>query len=94
MDYKLMVMVVFTAFVAELGDKSQVLAVLYASSKQASPWLVFIAVSIALVTATGIGVALGHYLSTFFTEKLLTWVSGFSFLGLGVMTLIRATQLT
>lgn len=93
MDWKVFSMVLVTAFLAELGDKSQVLTLLYASGKNASPWLVFAAVSTALVLATGIGVLAGSALAAFISEKLLAWAAGCGFLILGGLTLYRAVTL-
>ncbi|WP_045857195.1 TMEM165/GDT1 family protein [Teredinibacter purpureus] len=92
MDAKVLALVFFTAFIAELGDKSQVLTVLFVSNKSASPLTVFLGVSLALVLATGIGVLAGHLLSDWVNEKLLSWVAGTGFLLLGGITIFRALQ--
>lgn len=93
MELKLFFGVVVTAFLAELGDKSQVLTLLYASGKQMPPWLVFVGVSVALVTATGIGVLAGTTIAQFVSEKVLAWVAGVGFVCVGIMTLYRAASL-
>lgn len=93
MDWKVFIAVTTTAFLAELGDKSQVLTLLYATDKQTNPWLVFVGVSCALVFATGIGVLAGSFLANFVSQKLLAWGAGVGFLSIGVFTLIKASQL-
>ena len=92
MDAKVLWLVFVTAFIAELGDKSQVLTLLYASSRSAPPLVVFIGVSCALVAATAIGVLAGSVLSAYITPKLLNWFAGSGFILLGVMTLYQAAK--
>jgi len=94
MDVKILGLVFFTAFVAELGDKSQVLTLLFASNKSASPLVIFIGVSLALVLATGIGVFAGSLFGHWVNEKMLAWISGIGFIALGAITLFRAIQLS
>jgi len=94
MDAKVLALVFFTAFVAELGDKSQVLTLLFVSNKSASPLVVFFGVSLALVVATGIGVLAGNLMSTWLNERILAWVAGAGFLMLGGLTIARALHLS
>ncbi|WP_075188211.1 TMEM165/GDT1 family protein [Teredinibacter haidensis] len=94
MDVKVLALVFFTAFVAELGDKSQVLTLLFVSNKSASPLVVFVGVSMALVVATGIGVLAGNMFSHWVDERLLAWVAGIGFLVLGVLTIAKAINHT
>lgn len=76
-----------TVFLAELGDKTQLATLLFATDKQQSPWLVFLAASAALVVATGIAVLLGT-LATRYVEGLpLKLIAGIGFLAIGVWTL-------
>lgn len=94
MDIKVFLGVVATAFLAELGDKSQVLTLLYASGKQMPAWVVFFGVSTALIMATGIGVLAGHSLAQFVSPKLLAYFAGAGFLVLGTVTLYRAATMS
>ncbi len=77
-------------FIAELGDKTQLATMLFASDKEVSKWLVFFAASAALVTAAGIGVLAGSFLSTYVTEKQLSYIAGAGFILIGAFTLYRA----
>jgi putative Ca2+/H+ antiporter (TMEM165/GDT1 family) len=49
MDWKVFATVFSTVFLAELGDKTQLATVLFASRSAASLWTIFIAASVALV---------------------------------------------
>lgn len=90
MDVKLLWVVFLTAFVAELGDKSQVLTLLYASAKGASPGVIFLGVSIALVIATAIGVLLGGVVARWADPKVMGIIAGGGFILIGTITLYRS----
>lgn len=59
-----------TIFVAEMGDKTQ-LSTLLLSAHSASPWLVFLGASLALIATSLVGVLLGYWLSKRLTPKIL-----------------------
>jgi len=46
-------------FIAEMGDKTQLATMLFASDKEVSKWTIFLGASLALVAASGIGVLAG-----------------------------------
>ena len=82
---------IFTAvFIAELGDKTQLATMLFASDKDVSKWLVFFAASAALVVASGIGVLAGSLLSTYISERTLSYIAGTGFVLIGAYTLYQA----
>ena len=63
MDFKALLTVFATVFMAELGDKTQLATVLFAADAKHNPWLIFVASSAALVCAAGLGVLAGGWLS-------------------------------
>jgi putative Ca2+/H+ antiporter (TMEM165/GDT1 family) len=65
MTFSPILVVFITVFLAELGDKTQLATVLFASDGQRNPWLVFAAASLALVASTAIAVLLGAYASKY-----------------------------
>jgi len=82
---------IFTAvFIAELGDKTQLATMLFASDKEVSKWLVFFAASAALVVASGIGVLAGSLLSSYISERALSYIAGAGFMLIGAYTLYQA----
>jgi putative Ca2+/H+ antiporter (TMEM165/GDT1 family) len=72
-------------FVAELGDKSQLMALTFATRYRALPVLVGITVATALVHA--VSVALGAALGAALPTRLLTLLAGVAFIGFGAWTL-------
>jgi putative Ca2+/H+ antiporter (TMEM165/GDT1 family) len=82
---------VFTAvFIAELGDKTQLATMLFASDKETSKLAVFVGASLALILTSAIGVAAGTVISQYVSEKTLQHVAGIGFIAIGLWTLLKA----
>jgi len=77
----------FTIFVAELGDKTQVATLLFASEGKAPPLHVFAASAGALVLGAALSVALGALASRFLAGVPLKLIAGIGFLAIGAWTL-------
>jgi putative Ca2+/H+ antiporter (TMEM165/GDT1 family) len=90
MDPRLLTTVFTTIFVAELGDKTQLATLLYAADARNPKLAVFLAAAAALVLASALGVLAGSLLSRYLHPKLLTWIAGLGFVGIGIWTLLRA----
>ena len=88
MDLRLFATVFATVFIAELGDKTQLATLLYASNSDHSKWTIFAAAAAALIMATGLAVLGGSLLAEFNSPKLLRWVAGLGFIGVGVWVLV------
>ena len=89
MDYKVFAIIFITVFIAELGDKIQLATFLFASDKEVRKMTVFIGVSLALVTASAVGVLAGSLFSQYINEQYLNWVAGFGFVVIGLWTLFK-----
>ena len=90
MDLKLLATVFGTVFLAELGDKTQLATLLFASREGAGLLTVFVAASLALVAATALGVLAGAAISSHVQPKYLSYAAGMGFIAIGVWTLWRA----
>ncbi len=90
MDLKLFATVFVTIFVAELGDKTQLATFLYAAESHNPKLTVFVASATALVLTSALGVLAGAFLSQHLDPRILRWVAGLGFVGIGVWTLFRA----
>lgn len=90
MDWKLFATVFASVFVAELGDKTQLATLLFASSESSPRWTVFFASASALVLTSAIGVLAGSLISGYVSERALRWVAGAGFIAIGVYTLAKS----
>lgn len=78
-----------TIFLAELGDKTQLATMLFASDGEQKPWLVFMAASLALVASTAIAVLLGTIASKYLAVIPLKLIAGVGFIAIGSWTIFE-----
>jgi putative Ca2+/H+ antiporter (TMEM165/GDT1 family) len=90
MDLKVLGVVFGTVFLAELGDKTQLATVLFASKQSTSLLTVFVGASLALLCATGLAVAAGSFISHTINPKYLSYIAGAGFIIIGVWTIVSA----
>jgi putative Ca2+/H+ antiporter (TMEM165/GDT1 family) len=77
-----------TVFLAELGDKTQLATLLFATDQQVSKVGVFFASSAALVLSSLLGVLIGDQLPNYVSMKALKITAGLGFLAIGAWVLI------
>jgi len=90
MNLKIFLTIFSVVFVAELGDKTQLATMLFATDKEVSKYTVFLAASAALIVATAVGVLAGSLLSEYINEKILHYLAGIGFVVIGIFTLYHA----
>ncbi len=90
MDWKVFLTVFGTVFLAEVGDKTQLATMLFASNEAVSKYTVFLAASLALVVAAGLGVLAGTLLGEVINPKYLHYIAGVGFVLIGLFTLFSA----
>ena len=78
-----------TIFLAELGDKTQLATLLFATERRAAPVLVFGACAGALVLGAGLTVIVGTLVGRYLQGAPLKPIAGFGFIAIGVWTLIE-----
>jgi putative Ca2+/H+ antiporter (TMEM165/GDT1 family) len=91
MDWKIFGTVFGTVFLAELGDKTQLATVLFASRNAAALWTIFAAASLALVLTSAIGVAAGALVSQYVNPRYLSYAAGIGFMVIGAWTIYQAS---
>ncbi len=89
MEYKVLLTVFTAVFIAELGDKTQLATMLFATDKEVSKLTIFIGASLALIVASGVGVLAGSLISQYISEKHLHYIAGVGFIAIGVWTLFK-----
>jgi putative Ca2+/H+ antiporter (TMEM165/GDT1 family) len=77
MDWKVLGTVFTSVFIAELGDKTQLATMLFASDKDASKLTVFAGATAALIVTSAIGVAAGSAVSQYVSEKNVALSGGY-----------------
>jgi putative Ca2+/H+ antiporter (TMEM165/GDT1 family) len=85
-----------TVFLAELGDKTQLATVLFASGREMPPFTVFLAAAAALVLSTALAVMLGVAAERHLAALPLKLIAGAGFIALGLWTIwdhLRAAPL-
>lgn len=90
MDLKILFTVFLAVFIAEIGDKTQLATMLFATDKDVNKLTVFLGASLALILTSAIGVVVGGVISQNVNEKYLHYVAGVGFIGIGVWMIIKA----
>lgn len=90
MDWKILSTVFASVFIAELGDKTQLATLLFASEKEISKLTVFAGASLALIVTSALGVLAGGLLSNYISDKHLHYLAGIGFIAIGIWTLVKA----
>jgi putative Ca2+/H+ antiporter (TMEM165/GDT1 family) len=90
MDLKVLFVVFGTVFLAELGDKTQLATVLFASKPSVSLVTVFVGASLALILSSLIAVAAGSVVSQYVDPRYLSYIAGAGFIAIGIWTILQA----
>ncbi|MCB2114287.1 MAG: TMEM165/GDT1 family protein [Parvularculaceae bacterium] len=80
---KIFLTIFLTVFLAELGDKTQLATMLFASDNRTSQLTVFIAASTALVASTAVAVILGAAAERYLSFLPLKLIAGIGFAAIG-----------
>lgn len=89
MEWKTLLTVFATVFLAELGDKTQLATVLFAGKEPDRLLSVFLGAALALIAATAIAVAAGSVAFRLVRPEVLSWVAGIGFIIIGVWTIAQ-----
>ena len=77
-----------TVFLAELGDKTQLATVLFASDGGKSKLMVFTAAALALIASTGLAVLAGAAADKWFSALPLKLIAGAGFVIIGALMVL------
>ncbi|MEE4294522.1 MAG: TMEM165/GDT1 family protein [Xanthomonadales bacterium] len=87
MEWKILVTVFASVFIAEMADKTQLVTMLFATDRDVSKWTVFLGAASALILTSAIGVAAGSLLSQVINPRAMTILAGAGFILIGAWTL-------
>ena len=90
MDWKTLSTVFTSVFIAELGDKTQLATLLFASDKEISKLTVFAGAASALIMTSALGVLAGGVISNYVSEKYLHYLAGVGFIAIGIWILVKS----
>ena len=76
-------------FLAELGDKTQLATLLFATDKSLNPIQVFFAAASALVLSTGLAVLIGNQGVRYLEMVPLKLIAGIGFIAIGGWALVE-----
>jgi putative Ca2+/H+ antiporter (TMEM165/GDT1 family) len=76
-------------FIAELGDKTQLATLLFASDRQVHPLWVFVAAASALVLSTALAVLVGNLAGRTLEAIPLKLIAGTGFILIGAWTIVE-----
>ena len=88
MGWKIFFIAFVSVFLAELGDKTE-LMILSLSSRSQKVWPVFGGAALALVAATFLAVICGKVLQKYLSPSFLRYFAAFTFLFLGLIFLFK-----
>jgi len=86
------VAVFMSVFLAELGDKTQLATLLFASDGNRDKWLVFLAAATALTASTALAVLLGAAAERWLTMLPLKLIAGLGFIAIGFWMILGHFQ--
>jgi len=75
------------ASLAELGDRTQLLALLLAV-KFRKPWAILAGIAVASLAIHGLSAGVGMSIGQFVDQSILAWIVGLLFMGMGIWVLI------
>lgn len=89
MSFSPLIIIFVTVFLAELGDKTQLATLLFATEEDRNPWAVFIVASLALAVSTAVAVLLGSYAAKYIDMIPLKLIAGLGFTAIGLWTIFE-----
>jgi putative Ca2+/H+ antiporter (TMEM165/GDT1 family) len=91
MDWRLLITTFGTIFLSELGDKTQIATLSFASAGS-SRWVVFAGASLALISTSALAVLIGEGLGRLVSPLLLRRLAGVLFIALGILFFLRGPE--
>ena len=85
---KTLLVIFGSVLLAELGDKTQLATMLFATDKSVRPVQVFVAAASALVLSTLLAVLFGSLVTRVIPASSLKLIAGLAFIAVGIWTIV------
>ena len=89
MDIKVFFTVFCTVLLAELGDKTQLATLLFASDRDTHTMSVFLGSALALIVTSALAVIFGSWLSQHLHPRVMSIIAGAGFIVIGGFMLFK-----
>lgn len=90
MEIKIFLTVFWTVLLAELGDKTQLATLLFASDRDTHTMSVFLGAALALIVTSALAVLFGSWLSQHLHPRVMSSIAGGGFVIIGIIMIYRA----
>ena len=87
-----LIAIFWVIFWADIGDKTQLATIFFASSGVVPPMLLFATVTLSLMLSAGLAVMLGNSFQAAMSHLPLKLIAGLGFIAIGIWTLISHFQ--
>ncbi|MDD3174736.1 MAG: TMEM165/GDT1 family protein, partial [Herbinix sp.] len=84
------VTVAIAFFIAEMGDKTQLMTIAIAAKSSSSPLFILMGTTAGMLIADGIGIIGGAWMSKHVPDKYIKWVAGIIFIFFGTLTIYNS----
>lgn len=92
MNLKVFFLVFITIFLAEIGDKTNLAALLFSTRKEINKMTILGAATLAFVAATLVSIAVGTFIGSVIPRKVVNYISGAIFIFIGIVIILSAIK--
>jgi len=92
LDLKAFFLVFITIFLAEIGDKTNIAALLFSTHKEINRITILGAATLAFVAATMVSIAVGTFLCNVIPRKIVNYISGVFFILIGIVMILTTIK--
>ncbi len=92
MNLRAFFLVFITIFLAEIGDKTNLAALLFSTRKDINKMTILGAATLAFVAATLVSIAVGTFLGSAIPRKIVNYISGAIFILIGIAIILSTIK--
>jgi len=92
LNFRAFFVVFITIFLAEIGDKTNIAALLFSTRKEINKMTILGAATLAFVAATLVSIIVGTFIGNVIPRKVINYVSGIIFILIGIVIILSAIK--